>query len=128
MSIHPLHDEWLLEHFDGPTDPRYDFSVDLLSWICDNFPQLECVIKWNQPMFLDEGHFILGFNIAAKHVSLAPEGQMIERYHDRLVAAGYNPGKKFMRIPLTKEPDWDLIHEIIETNIREKAGKDSFWR
>ncbi|MDO4909625.1 MAG: DUF1801 domain-containing protein [Corynebacterium sp.] len=125
--MNPIHKQWLDENI-GPDDERYEFVDHILSWVTETYPQLECVIKWKQPMFLDHGVFILGLSVASKHVSLAPEGQIIERFGEKLKAAGYNPGKKFFRIPFGTEPDFGLIGEIIDTNIAEKANATAFWR
>lgn len=45
---------------------------EIFEWIDLKFPQLEGTIKWNQPMFLDHGTFIIGFSIAKKHISFTP--------------------------------------------------------
>lgn len=33
-------------------------TEEVLNWIQEKYPQLEPVVKWNQPMFADHGTFI----------------------------------------------------------------------
>ena len=55
---------------DGIDEPeKRDRMEDILNYIKGEFPQLEEVFKWNQPMFTDHGTFIIGFSIA-KDISL----------------------------------------------------------
>jgi|LGVE01.1.fsa_nt_gb uncharacterized protein YdhG (YjbR/CyaY superfamily) len=47
--------------------------VNILSWVHEQFSELEMVVKWNQPMFLDYGTFIIAFSVAKGHFPLTPE-------------------------------------------------------
>lgn len=46
---------------------------NVLSWVNKNYPFLVTELKWNQPMFIDHGTFIIGFSVAKDHFSIAPE-------------------------------------------------------
>ena len=48
--------------------------------ISTKFPNLESVIKWNQPMFTDHGTFIIGFSVAKNHLAVAPEAVTLDRF------------------------------------------------
>lgn len=99
----------------------------ILQWVQTTFPQLEPVIKWNQPMFLAHGTYIIGFSIAAKHIAFAPESGMIERFAEEIKAAGYDYGKKIVRIAWDKAIAYDLLQQIMAQTIEDKKECESFW-
>ena len=102
--------------------------TEVLQWVIDEFPTLETKIAWNQPMYTDHGTFIIGFSIAKPHFAVAPEGVVIEKFAAKIEAAGYNMGKKFMRIKWDQPVNYDLLREIIPYNIDEKKDCTTFWR
>lgn len=102
--------------------------IEVFEWVLTEFPQLETKIAWNQPMFTDHDTFIAGFSVAKKHFAFAPEGETIDAFADTITEAGYDMGKKFMRILWTQEVNYDLLREMIAFNISEKADCKTFWR
>lgn len=115
-----------LNKIDNP-DHR-DKLTTVLQWVIDEFPTLDTKIAWNQPMYTEHGTFILGFSIAKHHFSVAPEGVVIDKFSDKINAAGYNPGKQFMRIKWDQPVDYELLREIITFNIEDKKDCTTFWR
>jgi len=101
---------------------------DIFDWIIDTFPQLQSRIGWNQPMFTHEGTFIIGFSTAKNHISVAPESVTIEKFSEEIKKAGYDYTKEIFRIPWNKDVDFNLLKEIIQFNIQDKAGYTKFWR
>jgi uncharacterized protein YdhG (YjbR/CyaY superfamily) len=89
---------------------------------------MERVVKWNQPMFTDHGTYIIGFSLAKKHMSVAPENKAIEEFSDALEKADYSYTNEIFRIPWDGEVDYALLKKIIEFNIEDKDGVDTFWR
>lgn len=102
--------------------------VDVLTWVHDNYPQLKPEFKWNQPMFTDHGTFIIGFSVSKAHISVAPEGYIDEQFSVRIKELGYTHGKKLIRMPFEKPVHYELLQEIIDFNIEDKADCTSFWR
>ncbi|WP_342388408.1 iron chaperone [Salinicoccus bachuensis] len=100
----------------------------VLSWVHDTYPDMERVVKWNQPMFTDHGTYIIGFSVAKKHMSVAPENKAITEFSGALEEAGYAHTSQIFRIPWDSEVDYDLLKKIIDFNIEDKAGLDTFWR
>lgn len=123
-------DEWLaLIHPD--THRRQAAAV--LDWVGQTYPQLDVEIKWKQPMFTHNGTFIIGFSFSKDNLLVAPEGELIERFGQQIVAAGYTHGKKMFRIPFAPDGqdialDEQLLSALIDTNMKEKAGSSRFWR
>lgn len=110
-------------------DPDHQERVrTVLTWVQTTFPQLQQRFAWNQPMFTDHGTFIIGFSVAKPHMGFAPEGEAMVHFADQIQAARYNPGKKFGRIKWTQDVDYDLLRQIIDFNISEKADCTTFWR
>ena len=62
----------------------------ILEWIYQEFPRLEPVIKWNQPMFIAHGTYIIGFSVSAKHIAVAPEVAGMKRFSEQIDKAGYS--------------------------------------
>lgn len=102
--------------------------IGVLTWVHDNYPQLKPEFKWNQPMFTDHGTFIIGFSVSKAHISVAPERDIEESFSVRIKELGYTHGKKLIRLPFSKPVHYELLQEIIDFNIADKAECMSFWR
>lgn len=103
-------------------------TQEVLTWVAETFPNLKPEIKWNTPMFTNNGTFIIGFSIAKQHMSVSPEVAGIDRFETELKEAGYSHTKGIFRILWKKPVDFDLLAKIIEFNIQDKANYSSFWR
>ena len=101
---------------------------EIFTWIMEQFPMLNRRMAWNQPMFTDHGTFIIGFSLAAKHMSVAPEKAAMERFSDEIEQSGYSAGKEIFRIPWDSPVNFELLEKLIRFNIEDKAGCRSFWR
>ncbi len=101
---------------------------NILLWIQKTYPQLEPVMKWNQPMFLHEGTFIIGFSVAKKHLNIAPEEVTLIRFSEDIKNAGYEQTKMLMQIKEKQEIDYELLKKMIDFNIEDKKGLKRFWR
>lgn len=100
----------------------------LFSWINENFPGLEAVIKWNQPMFVDHGTFIIGFSMARHHMAFSPEEAGITVFSKEIKEAGYEHTKGLAKIKWVDEIDYSLLKRIIEFNIADKKECQTFFR
>lgn len=101
---------------------------EILEWVAKNYPQLEPVVKWNQPMFQHHGTFIVGFSTSKKHFAFTPEAHTISVFEDRLAKSGLSHTKMIIRVPWDADVPYDLMGEVIEFNIEDKADTTSFWR
>ena len=99
-----------------------------MQWIADEFPELTTAIKWSQPMFVLDKTYIFSVSTATHHMSFSPEKDVHERFLDRTKAAGYTYGSQIFRIKWDQEIDYDLLLEMIQTQIDEKRGSQKFWR
>lgn len=100
----------------------------ILYWIHEMFPNLQPVIKWNQPMFIDHGTFIIGFSVSPNHIAVAPEGMAILTFKPEIEAAGYEHTKGIIRIKWSQPVDYALLEKIIRFNLLDKADSKTFWR
>ena len=105
-----------------------DRLKEILLWVEEQFPSLEPVIKWNQPMFVDHGTYIIGFSVAKHHLAVAPEAEGINYFSEQIKKAGYEHTKGLVRFPWSKPFDFGLLRKMIEYNIAEKADCSTFWR
>ena len=101
---------------------------EVLSWVQSEYPQLEGVVKWNQPMFQDHGTFILGFSAAKKHYAFTPEEHTISVFEEQIRDSGLSYTKGIVRVPWDAPIPTDLLREFIEFNIEDKADVTTFWR
>lgn len=46
--------------------------ASILDFIQNRFSQLKQEIKWNQPMFIDHGTFIIAFSVSKEHIAISP--------------------------------------------------------
>jgi len=103
-------------------------TEEILFWVKNKFPNLVAEIKWNQPMFTNEGTFIIAFSVAKHHLAVAPEKVVIDRFSAQIIDAGYKHTQQLIQIPWGKEFDFNLLAEIISFNITDKADCTTFWR
>ncbi|MCM3611818.1 iron chaperone [Planococcus sp. MERTA32b] len=117
------------EFLQGIDDPsQRDRTQEILAWTAKTFPHLEPVIKWNQPLFTDYGTYIIGFSVAKKHMSVAPEQAAMNRFEGEIEKAGYEHTKELYRIKWKDPVHYDLLEKLIEFNISDKADCTTFWR
>ncbi|WP_079395624.1 iron chaperone, partial [Streptococcus suis] len=100
----------------------------IFTQIQQEFPSLTTEIKWNQPMFIMDGTFIIGFSAAKAHISIAPETVTMETFAKDIKEAGYEATSNLFKIREDQEVNWDLLRTIITFNMDEKKGYDKFWR
>lgn len=120
----------VFEEFLQGIDDQYhrDRSAEVLAWTAKQYPSLEPAVKWNQPMFTDHGTYIIGFSVAKKHMSIAPEQVAMLRFEKGIEQAGYEHTKELFRIKWKDPVDYDLLEKMIEFNISDKADCMTFWR
>lgn len=101
---------------------------DIFQWIEKTYPELTSEIKWNQPMFIDHGTFIIGFSMAKKHLSFTPEEAGIKVFSDEILQAGYEQTKMLAKIKWTDAVNYDLLQRMIDYNIEDKKLCTTFFR
>lgn len=101
---------------------------EVLEWVQRTFPTLQYATKWNQPIFLDHGTYIIGFSAAKNHFSVSPEIAGMERFSDEIREAGYSQTKNLFRIRWDEPVDYALLERMIAFNIEDKAEWTKFWR
>lgn len=101
---------------------------EVLGFINREYPHLEPVIKWNQPMFLDHGSFIIGFSSAKNYMSISLEKPTQDFFLEKIEAAGYKHTNNLFQITWKENVRYDLLKEMIDKNIKDKENVTSFWR
>ena len=100
----------------------------IFNWVDTTFPELDKVIKWNQPMFTAHETFIIGFSVSKPHFSVSPETKCLEQFADAIENAGYSHTDNIFRIKWTEPIDQALIEDMIAFNLKDKAEMTRFWR
>lgn len=116
------------EYLNKQDDEHKQFLENIFEWVEEVFPELDLEIRWNQPMYVHEGTYIIGFSLSKAHASVAPEEKGMEVFHDKISEAGYSQTKNLFRVKYTEEVDYELLREIIAFNIKDKTGYTKFWR
>ncbi|USS85565.1 DUF1801 domain-containing protein [Fructilactobacillus myrtifloralis] len=117
------------EYLKTIADPAHRASFQaVLRWITTNFPQLDLVIKYNQPMFLAHGTYIIGLSAANHHYSIGLEGQAITRRFLPLAEQlGLQHGHKTIRVPYKHPLPTELLQAIITRQLEQKRDVTTFW-
>ncbi len=118
--------EEYLSDIDNPKHRRR--TEEILGWVTDKFPDLELQIKWNQPMFIDYGTFIIAFSVSKHHLSVAPEATGMTQFANEIAESGYSATKGIFRIKWDQSVNYKLLKKMIEFNIEDKADCSTFWR
>lgn len=100
----------------------------VFDWIDDNYPDFEAQVKWNTPLYVKDGSFIVGVKPAKHHFSINPEPKGIEEFSDKIKEAGYSHEKMTYKIKYDQPFNYDLLKEIIDFNVDDKKDLDTFWR
>lgn len=103
-------------------------TEEVLFWVMGKFPELEPVIKWNQPMFTDHDTYIIGFSVSKQHLAVAPEQAGINRFTTEIEETGIDYTKELVRMKWSQPVDFSLLDKLITFNIQDKADCQTFWR
>lgn len=101
---------------------------EILFWILNNYSDLTPVIKWNEPMFILNNTFIIGFSVSKNHIAISPEVKGIKQHEKVIDKAGYEHTNNIIRIKWHQEINYNLIKTLIEFNIVDKEDYTTFWR
>lgn len=80
-------------------NPILKFKLEpIFEQIQKEFPNLTVELKWNQPMFIINGTFIIGFSVAKNHISIAPEAVTMAIFTNDIKAANYEATNNLFKI------------------------------
>ena len=107
---------------------KRDRMKKLLHWISESYPFLEKRSAWNQPNFVNKGTFILGISHSKEHIAIAPEKVAVDKFKESAHQKGFSTSQQLIKIQWNQEIDYPLIKEIIDFNIEDKQGVQTYWR
>lgn len=80
-------------------NPILKFKLEpIFEQIQKEFQNLTVELKWNQPMFIMNGTFIIGFSVAKNHISIAPEAVTMAIFTNDIKAANYETTNNLFKI------------------------------
>ena len=80
-------------------NPILKFKLEpIFEQIQKEFPNLTVELKWNQPMFIMNGTFIISFSVAKNHISIAPEAVTLAIFTNDIKAANYEATNNLFKI------------------------------
>ena len=116
------------EYLGSIADERHRTKFkELLDWVHATWPQLVCEVKWNQPMFMDHGTFIIGLTALTNHVTVGSEPRAFEHAMPLIEQQHLKRGKKTFQIPYERSDAWKVLEQIIEFTIADKRDVQTFW-
>lgn len=96
MKKRKLHAPIFLSNFKNPI---LKFKLEpIFEQIQKEIPNLTVELKWNQPMFIMNGTFIIGFSVAKNHISIAPEAVTMAIFTNDINAANYEATNNLFKI------------------------------
>lgn len=96
MKKRKLHAPIFLSNFKNPI---LKFKLEpIFEQIQKEFQNLTVELKWNQPMFIMNGTFIIGFSVAKNHISIAPEAVTMAIFTNDIKAANYEATNNLFKI------------------------------
>lgn len=121
--------ETIKEYLDTIKDEKQRQRMkEVLDWTQATFPQLKTRIAWSTPHFTFEDTFIVAYSTAKEHLAVSPEYKGLAQFAERFKKAGLSYTQMIVRFPWKKEVDYDLLHDIIAFNIKDKKGCKTYWR
>jgi uncharacterized protein YdhG (YjbR/CyaY superfamily) len=84
--------------------------------ITTQYPELELVLAWNQPLVKLDKHYIFGASASTKHVLIAPWDQKVLKEFAPKFKEG-NALKKTIHLPNDWEVDATLIQAVIKASL-----------
>jgi len=109
-------------------DENKEKFSELIRTIQAEFPQLQLIFKWNQPIFSYKGTFIISFNKTKKHIAVSPEVAGMKKFFKKIEDCGYEQRKSTFTIKWEEPVNYPLLYEIIRFNLDEKKDYPTFWR
>lgn len=86
--------------------------------IADEFPDLEMVIAWNQPMLKRGTQYIFGLSAASNHLLIASFGTgFVEQV--RPLLNGLEANKKTIKVPIGWQVDTTLLYTLVRARLAE---------
>lgn len=86
--------------------------------IKEEYPDLEIVIAWNQPMLQFNGKYIFGVSVAKNHILFAPwSNDVIEKFRVRMMDLDVK--KKTIGVPNDWKVDKKLLQSIVKARLAE---------
>ena len=80
-------------------NPILKFKLEpIFEQIQKEFQNLTVELKWNQPIFIMNGTFIIGFSVAKNHISIAPEAVTMAIFTNDIKAANYETTNNLFKI------------------------------
>lgn len=92
--------------------------TSLVTFVSDNYPQLELVLAWNQPMFKSGKHYVVGFMPTKKHTNLLTvTDTVVTELNPQL--GSYKHGTRSISLPFDWKIDPKLIRTVLELRQKE---------
>lgn len=101
---------------------------EILNWVDTHYPQLDKSIKWSQPLYSNEGTFIISLTPFKGHIAVNLEKGGINHFREKLDKTEYSYTEMTVRIKWNQPIDYALLKEMIELQLKEKDGYKTFWR
>lgn len=88
----------------------------ILQTITEQYPQMETVMAWNQPMLKLGDRYVFGVSVLTNYLLIAPWGEgILDQFRPRL--AGYKVNKKTIQVAVDWVPDRQLLLDMAAARV-----------
>ena len=103
----------LEEFYDSLPEDQERATRRLVEFVASEYPELELVLAWNQPMFKLGSKYLIGFMPTKKHINLLTiSDDAINHLSQEL--GSYKHGTRFIALPFDWEIERALIAKVID--------------
>jgi uncharacterized protein YdhG (YjbR/CyaY superfamily) len=92
-------------------DPKQAKKVrEIFKVIKDEFPELELVIAWNQPMLKHGKEYVFGVSVSKNHISIAPWGDVLKTFASKFEKL---EGVRVTKKTIAVSNDWEIDKKLL---------------
>ena len=99
---------------------QLEHITSLVEWVSTNYPELEPVIAWNQPMLKSGEKYVFGVSTSKNHISIAPWSEkVLKKFTPHFKE--YRVNKKTIALPNDWKVDQKLLCDMVAAGVKEKS-------
>lgn len=86
------------------------------------FPKLELVMAWNQPILKSQQGYVFGLSVSKNHLLIAPFNSKVLQTMSKQLE-GYKVNKKTVQVPINWIVDEKILYKMVSLTIKELKSK-----
>lgn len=107
------------DYYSQLSGPARPYLRTLERLCCEELPDAEEVLAWNQPAFTRDGTRLVMLQSFSRHASLRFPTRFFTGVRGRVTAAGQESGAGFVKLPYDRPVPEDLLRELLRERLEE---------